>query len=162
MSDADLTSKLKKELVKSTRKSGMDVHPIPAGDRIFVFTILKEKNNEKIQTFIDSCSNSIVFKDGIEKKLITVTLSDGLIPVSVAGDKEVMATGEWGALIPLADNSYQAMRGLSMERVIGTMPDYKLRLVLAEMKKRARNNNVLQGLHIPTKLGGEVEIPLGI
>ena len=49
-----------------------------------------------------------------------------------------------------------------MERVVGTMPDYKLRPVLADMKKIVRNNNVLQGLHIPTKLGGEVEILLGI
>ena len=107
MSDADLTSKLK-ELVKSTRKSDLDIHPIPAGDGIFMFTILKGKNDEKIQTFIDSCANSIIFKDGIEKKLITVKLSDRPIPVSMARGKEVMATGEWGALIPLADNSYQA------------------------------------------------------
>ena len=45
------------------------------------------------------------------------------------------------------------MRGLSMEKVVGTMPDYKLRLVLAEMKKGARNNEALQGLCIPAKLG---------
>ena len=49
-----------------------------------------------------------------------------------------------------------------MEKVVGTMPDYKLRLVLAEMKKGAMNNEVLQGLHIPTKLGMEVEVLLSI
>ena len=73
-----------------------------------------------------------------------------------------MATGEWGTLIPLADRSYQAVRGLSMERVLGTMPDYKLKPVLTEMKKSARNNKLLQELHFPAKLGGEVEILLGI
>ena len=101
MSDADLTSKLKKELVRSTRKSDLDVHPIPAGDGIFMFTLLRGKNNERIQTFIESVANFIVFKDGIEKKLITVKLSEGPIPVYVARGKEVMASGEWGALIPL-------------------------------------------------------------
>ena len=49
-----------------------------------------------------------------------------------------------------------------MERVVRAMPDYKLRPVLAEMKKRERNNKVLQELCIPAKLGGEVEIVLSI
>ena len=55
MSDADLTSKLKKELVRSTKKSDLDMHPIPAGDSIFMFTLLRGRNNERIQTFIDWC-----------------------------------------------------------------------------------------------------------
>ena len=71
-----------------------------------------------------------------------------------------MASGEWGTLIPLADNSLQAVRGLSMEKIVGTMPDYKLRPVLAEMKKGAVNNEVLQGLRIPAKLGREVKVLL--
>ena len=101
ISDADLTSQLKEELVKSTGDTGLDVHSVPPGEGVFMFTILRGRNGEKIMTFIDMGANSIVLKDRIEKKLITVKLSDRPIPVSVAGGKEVMATGEWGALIPL-------------------------------------------------------------
>ena len=108
---------------------------------------------KKIQTFIDTGANSIVFKDGVEKKLITVKISEGPIPISVVGGKEILASGEWGALIPLADNSFQAVRGLSMEKVVRPIPNYKLRPVLAKMKKGAVNNKVLQGLKIPARLG---------
>ena len=50
----------------------------------------------------------------MEKKLITVKISEGRIPIAVASGKEIMASGEWGTLIPLADDSFQAVRGLSM------------------------------------------------
>ena len=49
-----------------------------------------------------------------------------------------------------------------MERVVGTMPYYKLKPVLAEMKRSVRNNKLLQELCIPAKLGGELEILLSI
>ena len=51
-----------------------------------------------------------------------------------------MASGEGGALFPLADGSFQAGRGLIMKKIVGKMPDYSLRPVLAEVKKRAANN----------------------
>ena len=91
-----------------------------------------------------------------------VRISHGPIPVTVASGKEIMASGEWGALIPLADNSFQAVRELSMEKVVGQMPDYKLRPVLAEMKKGAVDNKLLQSMKIPAKLGGEIEVLLSI
>ena len=105
MSDANLTVQLKEELVKSTGDTTLDVHQVLPGECVFMFTILRGRNGERISTFIDTGANSIVLKDRIEKKLITVKLLDGPIPISVAGGKEVMATGEWGALIPLADGS---------------------------------------------------------
>ena len=99
VSDADLTVQLKEELVKSTGDTMLDVHQVPPCESVFMFTIMRGRN-ERILTFIDMGANSIVLKDGIEKKLITLKLSDGPISVSVAGGKEVMATGEWGTLIP--------------------------------------------------------------
>ena len=110
---------------KSTNKSDLNVHLPPPGDGVFMFTLLRGKNNEKIQTFIDTGANSVVFKDSVEEKLIMVKISEGPIPVSLAGGKEVRASGEWGALIPLADDSFQAVRGLSMKKIVGRMPDYK-------------------------------------
>ena len=106
MSDAELTSGLRKKLEKSTNKSDLNIHLPSPGDRVFMFTLLRGKNNEKIQTFIDTRANSVVFKDGVEEKLIMVKISEGPIPVAVAGGKEVMASSEWGTLIPLADGSF--------------------------------------------------------
>ena len=73
-----------------------------------------------------------------------------------------MASGEWGTLNPLADGSFQTVRGLSMKKIVGKKPDYKLRPMLADVKKRATSNELLQTMKIPTKLGGEVEILFGI
>ena len=49
-----------------------------------------------------------------------------------------------------------------MKLIVGRIPDYKLRPVLAEVKKRAANNKLLQTMKVPAKLGGEVEILLSI
>ena len=54
----------------------------------------------RIQAFIDTGVDSVVLKDDVERKLIAVEISEGPIPVAVAGGNEVMASGEWGALIP--------------------------------------------------------------
>ena len=40
ISDADLTSQLKEELVKSTGDTGLDVHSVPPSEGVFMFTIL--------------------------------------------------------------------------------------------------------------------------
>ena len=75
MSDTELTSKLRKELGKSTNKSDLNLHPPLPGDGVFMFTLLRGKNNEKIQTFIDTGASSVVFKAGVEKKLIADKIS---------------------------------------------------------------------------------------
>ena len=49
-----------------------------------------------------------------------------------------------------------------MEKIVRWMPDYKLRPVLAEMKKGAVDNKLLQSMKIPAKLGQEVEVVLSI
>ena len=54
MSDADLTVQLKEELVKSTRDTTLDVHSVPPGEGVFMFTILRGRNGERISTFIDT------------------------------------------------------------------------------------------------------------
>ena len=54
MSDTELTNKLNKELAKSTKKSNLDVNLLPPGGGIFMFTLLRGKNDEKIQTIIDT------------------------------------------------------------------------------------------------------------
>ena len=92
---------------KSINRSDLSVHPPPPGEGLFRFALLKGKNNEKIQTLIDTGAISVVFKDGVEEKLVTVKILEEPIPVSVAGGKDIMASGEWGALILLADDSIE-------------------------------------------------------
>ena len=65
MSDAKLACKLRKLLEKSINRSDLSVHPPPPGEGLFRFALLKGKNNEKIQTLIDTGAISVVFKDGV-------------------------------------------------------------------------------------------------
>ena len=47
-----------------------------------------------------------------------VKISEGPILIAVASGKEIMASGEWGILIPLADGSFQTVRGLRMKKTV--------------------------------------------
>ena len=49
-----------------------------------------------------------------------------------------------------------------MKNVVRRMLTYKLRPVLAKIKREVVNNELLKAMKVPAKLGGEVEILLSI
>ena len=79
-----------------------------------------------MQSFIDSGADRIFMADNAVKELISVKIKDGPIPLGVASGKTINATGEVGALIPLANGRYQAIRALTLKRVTREYPDFDL------------------------------------
>ena len=161
ISDSEVTRKLKQKL---SVEEGCEeaVHSIPEGDGMFMFTLTPDLNGDPLQTFMDTGANSYIMKTGVEKRLISVKISHGPVSVSVAGGLEVSASGEYGALIPLADGSYQAVRGLCMDTVVGKLPCYRLKPLLSQIKEENPDNQHLKRLNIPKVLGGDVDLLLGI
>ena len=161
ISDSEVTKKLKQKLVI---EDGCEeaVHPIPEGDGIFMFTLTPDINGNPLQTFMDTGANSFIMKTGVEKRLISVKINKGPVSVSVAGGLEVSASGEYGALIPLADGSFQAVRGLCMDTVVGKLPFYRLKPLLSQIKEENPDNQRLKQLNVPKVLGGNVDLLLGI
>ena len=114
------TADLKRKKVESP------VLPIPPGEPVFVFCPFQGKTRT-VMTLIDSGANCWLSLDGIpQKELHSVMLVKGPIPLGVASGMTVNAKAEWASLIPLADNTSQVVRGLTMDMVTGDMPQLNL------------------------------------
>ena len=107
-------------------KSKSTVHKIPEGDAVFILTIVKGRSGP-VMTFVDSGANCWLSEEGVpEREFISVKLDHGPIPLSVAGGNVAYASGEYASLLPLADGSFQCVRGLMLKQVTGTMPELNL------------------------------------
>ena len=95
-----------------------------------MFTLTPDLQGNPLQTFMDTGANSFIMKTGVEQKLVSIKINKGPVSVSVAGGLEISASGEYGALIPLADGTFQAVRGLCMDTVVGKLPLYRLKPLL--------------------------------
>ena len=159
--DQEVMEILRNEMTKSDTENGK-IEDIPEGENIFMFLLLQGKQGtEPIQVFCDSGANFWFAVESVTRKLISVRTFKGALPISVAGGKTVYSTGEWAAAIPLADGTYQGVRGLTMKSVVGQMPRYSLDRVLKEVKSQYKENQELQKLKIPPVLGGEIDMILG-
>ena len=104
-------------------QSAAEVSKIPDGEAVFIFCIVAGLNNP-VMTFIDCGANCWLAKEGIpENEFISVKLSDGPIPLSVAGGSTTYASAEYASLLPLVNGNYQAVRGLTLKLVTGCMPE---------------------------------------
>ena len=100
-------------------ESSAEVQKIPSGEPVFIFCVIQGLSNP-VMTFIDSGANCWLAQEGIpEKEFISVKLSDGPIPLSVASGITAYASAEYASLLPLANGNYQCVRGLTMKRVTG-------------------------------------------
>ena len=161
VSDEEAMVLLKEKMAGSVFEQG-EVVDLPEGEHMFMFLLLQGKpGTEPIQVFCDSGANFWFAVDSVTKKLVCVQTYKGSMPINVAGGKVITSTGEWAAAIPLADGSYQAVRGLTMKNVVGQMPRYSLKRTLNQVKAEYRENSQLQKLVIPPVLGGNVDMILG-
>ena len=146
------------------RKKKLDktIHPIPPGDPVFIFCVFQGKQGP-VQVFIDSGANCWLSLDGIpQNQMDSVMLDNGPIPIGVAGDMTVYAKAEWASLIPLADNTCQVVRGLTMDKVTADMPTIDLTPIYDAIKAECKGNPVIQNIKVPGVVGGCVDMILGI
>ena len=112
--------------------------------------------------FVNSRADSWVVKDGVpQKEMIAVKIREGPFPLNIASGMRVEAKAKWGALIPLANGSYQVVRGLALPQVTNDMPNLNLREVLRTVQQNNKQNKDLQNLRIPSSLGKSVDMILG-
>ena len=150
------TADLKRKKVESP------VLPIPPGEPVFVFCPFQGKTRT-VMTFIDSGANCWLSLDGIpQKELDSVMLAKGPIPLGVASGMTVNAKAEWASLIPLADNTSQVVRGLTMDMVTGDMPQLNLVPVFESIKAECKAIPAIQDIKVPNIVGGNVDMILGI
>ena len=160
-SDKEVMEMLREEMAKVGSENGK-IDDIPEGENMFMLVLLQGKpGTEPMQVFCDSGANFWFAKESVTKKLISVQTFRGALPINIAGDNVVYSTGEWAAAIPLADGSYQGVRGLTMKHVVGQMPRFSLARNLKQIQEEYKLNKQLQQLAVPDVLGGEIDMILG-
>ena len=142
--------------------SNAKVQRIPEGDPVFIFCAIQGLNGP-VMCFIDGGCNCWLAQEGIpEKEFISVKLTDGPIPLSVASGMTAYATAEYASLLPLANGNYQTVRGLTMPKVTGDMPQLNLVPAFDQIKAECPSNRRVQNLKVPSVVGGQIQMILGI
>ena len=159
--DKEVLEMLKNEMEKSDFEHG-NIEAIPEGENMFMFFLIQGKTGtEPIQVFADSGANFWFALESVTRKLVCIKTNRNPMPITIGGGNTIFSTGEWAAALPMANGSYQAVRGQTMKSLVGQMPRYDLTRTLNDVKGQYPNNKKLQSLIIPPVLGGEVEMILG-
>ena len=138
------------------------IRGIPSGDPVFIFCVFKGRKND-VMTFIDCGANVWLAQDGVpQNELTSVKMKDGPIPLGVASGITTYAEAEWSSLIPLADGTFQCVRGLTLKQVTAEMPQIDLNPALELIKKDCPGDKRIKNLKVPKLVGGVVHMILGI
>ena len=136
------------------------VHNIPEGDCLFIFTTVEGKTRD-LSVFVDSGCNLWLCRKGVpEKELIAAKICNGPIPLHVAGGLQIQSEAEWSAVLPLADGSFQPVRGLVLNEITGEMPQIDLSEVVKQVKKELGSK--ASHIKLPNSVGGVVDMILGL
>ena len=112
---------------------------------------------------IDSGANCWLAQDGIpQTEFTSAKIFEGPIPLGVASGMTAFAEAEWASLIPLEDGTNQIVRGLTMKKVTGDIPNYDLTDVFDKIKKDNKDVAAIQDITVPKFVGSQVHMILGI
>ena len=162
MMDDELPGFFESDMMQAKIKS-INLRPIPKNqDCLFMLTYMKGKTRDLL-VFLDSGCNFWVCRSGVpETELRAVKLAEGPISIGVAGDMQLQAEAEWGAVLPLEDGTHQIVWGLSLDKVTGDMPTVDLTPIMTKLKREARGNKEVQAIRVPKKVGGQVDMIFGL
>ena len=89
-------------------------------------------------------------------------MTHGPFMVNGVGDTQVKVNDLWMCSVPLRDGSRQPLEGWAVDKVIGTFPLVDMVAAEKQIKADDPNNAKLQQLKSPKKVGGDIDILLGI
>ena len=151
------------KLVREARRHGIaekDIVPVPKGKGTFEFCVIAGKTGP-LNGFIDSGADGFFASDEAIKDMVAVKITEGPIPIHGMGGRTVHASGEWAAVLPLSNGTYQAVQVLTLGIVARDWPEIDLRGLLEKIKQRYPWNEELQELKVPEKLGGKIDLIMG-
>ena len=86
----------------------------------------------------------------------------GPLKIYVATGVKISANVQWAMLLLSNDSSVNLVCTPSVNKVVSPMPKHQLKHLLEDVKADNTKVKKLQELQVPKKLGGEVDIILGI
>ena len=152
----EATKKLKEAAQGST------VFDVPEGEPMFLFSCAVGKKNP-VKIFYDKGCSHVVFREGVpNEELVGVMTKKGPLNISGVGDTNVRVNDEWACLLDRADGCKQVVQGVTVDKITSRFPVVSLTEAVREVKADNPDNEELQQLRIPEKVGGEADVLLGI
>ena len=122
-----------------------------------------EGKTRPIPMLYDSGCSDLLLKEGIPgKELEGVKVANGPFVIGAVGDMKVMARDAWMVKCKMMDGGCQVLEGLTVDKVTSKFPRVNLDAAVKAVKSSQPGNKLLQNVKIPSEVGGEVEILIGI
>ena len=129
---------------------------------LFMF-FTAEGRTKDVNIFCDTGNSHVLFRDPIPKEeLFGIKVRDGPFPLGAVGGTTVWANHEWACQIKTSGGSREILLGLTVDKITSKFPLVSLAEAELDLKCSDPNNKELQDLSVPTVVGGEVDILLGI
>ena len=105
----------------------------------------------------------MVLREGLPNKEIDAVMTrKGPLTINGVGDTQVTVNDEWACLLDRADGCKQVVQGITVDHITTAFPSVNLGEAVKELKADDPDNEELQLLKVPEKIGGEADILLGI
>ena len=162
ISDEELIPIFENDLKKPPGGNQPNVREIPDGDVMFTMCVFQGKT-KPVSAFMDSgCNVWVSNEDVLANELTAVKLKQGPIGMGVASGITIQASAEWAALIPMADEGHQVVRGLTLMRVTGDMPKINMKKLFNAVKTAYGSTSVIDKLEVPESISGKVDMIIGV
>ena len=158
----DLTREQAVEKLRKLTPHGVKLDTEPKGYPLFMFGSAEGKTRSVCFLYDGGCSDCLMDESVPGKELEGVKVAQGPFPIGAVGGIQVMAKDAWMVKIKMVDGSCQILEGLSVEKVTSEFPEVDLNEAVKEVKASKPKDTLLQNVSIPQKVGGKVDILLGI
>ena len=112
---------------------------------------------------VDSGCSDAVARHGIPgSQLNGICVNEGPITCSEFGATQIEARLDWISKLKRKDGNYQLVQTLTMDNVCAPMPMVDTGQAVTQLNESDQSNSVLQNCCVPPKIGGQVDIILGI
>ena len=156
------TARVLKNMKRNLKKRGAALIPIPEGDSMFVLAPLKGINKPVLGFFDSGCSDAVA-RHGIPGvELNGICVNEGPITCFGVGATKVEAKQEWIIKLKRKDGNYQLVQTLTMDTVCAPMPVVNTGEAVSQLKNSDISNSTLQNCSVPSQVGGNVDLILGI
>ena len=145
------------------KKIRANFRPIEKGVPQFMLGYSKGTTRPLVTLYDTGCMN-ILFKEGVPDTELgpSVVMMKGPLYVNGVGDTSVRVNGEHMCSIELVDGTRAVLEGVTVDKISSPIPYTNLSTAEKDIKDSDRSNIELQNLRCNERVGGELDILLGI
>ena len=158
----DLTREEAVDKLLKLTPNGTKLDTADKGTPMFMFGSAEGKKR-RIRILYDTGCSDLLMKDGVPGvELEGIKVQQGPFVIGAVGGVQVMAMDAWMVKVKMMDGGCHVLEGLSVNKVTSDFPKVDLTQAINAVKSSKPEDKTLQNVKIPSEVGGEVDILLGI